>query len=88
VPASFRPQASEAAAPPPAAEGDPGLMPDLRGRSAREAALLAARRGLIVELKGSGRVVDQVPEPGTEIEAGATCVLTLRRGDAGGEAAP
>jgi cell division protein FtsI (penicillin-binding protein 3) len=65
--------------PGPRPEGEPGLMPDLRGRSAREAAIAAARRGLIVELKGSGRVVGQSPEPGTEIEAGYTCVLTLRR---------
>jgi cell division protein FtsI (penicillin-binding protein 3) len=75
VPAAYR------AEPPPIPrpEGEPGLMPDLRGRSAREAAIAAARRGLIVELKGSGRVVGQSPEPGTEIEAGYTCVLTLRR---------
>ena len=42
-------------------------MPDLRGRSAREAAIEAARRGLIVELRGSGRVFAQSPEPGTEL---------------------
>lgn len=60
-------------------EADPGLMPDLRGQSAREAALSAARRGLIVELKGSGRVMGQSPEPGAEIETGARCVLTLDR---------
>ena len=62
---------------PPAEE--PGLMPDLRGRSAREAAIAAARRGLVVELRGSGHVVDQSPGPGTEIEPGNTCVLTLGR---------
>ena len=39
-------------------------MPDLRGRSAREAAIAAARRGLVVELKGSGRVIAQRPEAG------------------------
>ena len=54
-------------------------MPDLRGQSAREAALAAARRGLLVELKGSGRVVSQTPEPGAEIDNGARCVLTLDR---------
>ena len=54
-------------------------MPDLRGQSAREAALAAARRGLIVELHGSGHVVSQTPEPGSEIEAGTTGVLTLDR---------
>jgi beta-lactam-binding protein with PASTA domain len=52
-------------------------MPDLRGRSAREAAIAAARRGLIVELAGSGRVTGQTPEPGAPVEAGATCRLEL-----------
>lgn len=65
------------AEPEPASE--PGRMPDLRGRPAREAAIEAARRGLIVELKGSGVVVAQSPDPGAEIEAGLTCVLTLAR---------
>jgi cell division protein FtsI (penicillin-binding protein 3) len=59
--------------------GDPQLMPDLRGQSAREAALVAARRGLLVELRGSGKVVSQTPDPGTEIDNGARCVLTLDR---------
>jgi beta-lactam-binding protein with PASTA domain len=54
-------------------------MPDLRGRSAREAAIAAARRGLVVELRGSGQVVDQTPAAGAEIEPGGTCVLTLSR---------
>jgi len=54
-------------------------MPELRGLSAREAATLAARQGLIVELKGSGRVVAQSPAPGTELEAVTTCVLSLSR---------
>ena len=62
---------------PPADE--PGLMPDLRGRPAREAAIAAARRGLVVELRGSGQVIAQVPEPGAEIEPGLTCLLTLGR---------
>ena len=46
-------------------------MPDLRGRSAREAAIAAARRGLVVELHGSGRVVAQSRSPAAEIEPGA-----------------
>jgi cell division protein FtsI (penicillin-binding protein 3) len=61
----------------PASPTEPGFMPDLRGASAREGATSAARLGLIVELKGSGRVVKQAPEPGAEIEAGMTCVLQL-----------
>ncbi len=52
-------------------------MPDLLGESAREAAITAARRGLIVELKGSGRVVEQSPEPGALVEPGQNCVLRL-----------
>ncbi|HSB60266.1 MAG TPA: penicillin-binding transpeptidase domain-containing protein, partial [Vicinamibacteria bacterium] len=66
VRASWRPTP----APLPEISGEPGIMPDLRGRSAREAAIAAARRGLVVQLAGSGRVVAQSPEPGTEIEAG------------------
>jgi cell division protein FtsI (penicillin-binding protein 3) len=56
---------------------EPGAMPDLRGSSAREGATAAARLGLIVELRGSGRVAKQTPEPGAAIEAGMTCVLQL-----------
>jgi cell division protein FtsI (penicillin-binding protein 3) len=81
VPAAYRPQSPPrpAVVPP---EDEPGLMPDLRGRSAREAAIAAARRGLVVELRGSGHVVAQSPEPGAEIEPGNTCVLTLGREEA------
>jgi cell division protein FtsI (penicillin-binding protein 3) len=75
TPASYVPGTASGTA----VEADPGLMPDLRGQSAREAALAAARRGLIVELKGSGKVVDQTPEPGAEIETGSRCVLKLDR---------
>jgi cell division protein FtsI (penicillin-binding protein 3) len=82
VPAAYRPQGpSRPGALPP--EDEPGLMPDLRGRSAREAAIAAARRGLVVELRGSGHVILQSPEPGAQIEPGNTCVLTLGREEAG-----
>jgi cell division protein FtsI (penicillin-binding protein 3) len=79
VPASWDPAAARAsaAAAAEAVDEDPGRMPDLRGRSAREAAIAAARRGLIVELAGSGRVTGQSPEPGAPIEPGATCRLAL-----------
>ena len=56
-----------------------GRMPDLLGRSAREAAIAAARRGLVVELAGSGRVTAQTPEAGAAIEPGMTCRLELSR---------
>ena len=74
---AYQPQAPPAAAA--RDSGDPTLMPDLLGQSAREAAISAARRGLIVELRGSGQVVAQSPEAGKEIEAGMTCVLRLSR---------
>ncbi len=64
-------------APPP--PGEPALMPDLQGRSARDAALIAARFGLMLELHGSGQVRAQSPAAGTELESGATCVLRLAR---------
>ena len=77
-------QASWPAAPalPPLAVRAPGeaaLMPDLRGRSAREAAVWAARSGLVVELQGSGDVLEQRPAPGAPLEDGSSCVLTLGR---------
>jgi membrane peptidoglycan carboxypeptidase len=78
TPAAFRPQAPQRPQLAPPAD-EPGLMPDLRGRPAREAAIAAARRGLVVELRGSGQVVAQSPEPGAEIEPGLTCLLTLGR---------
>jgi len=68
---------SPAPEPPPPPSAGPGRMPDLRGRSAREAAIAAARRGLIVELSGSGRVVEQSPAPGAEIASGGACRLVL-----------
>jgi cell division protein FtsI (penicillin-binding protein 3) len=82
TPAAYHPEPPPASLPEPA---DPGRMPDLRGQSAREAALAAARRGLIVELRGAGHVVEQTPEPGAEIEAGMTGVLTLDRPGPGSE---
>jgi cell division protein FtsI (penicillin-binding protein 3) len=79
VRAVYRPQPANARLAVEEPEG--GAMPDLRGRSAREAAIAAARRGLVVELHGSGRVITQSPEPGSEVEPGSTCVLTLGRGE-------
>ena len=75
TPAAYRPASPEAAA----LEADPSLMPDLTGRPAREAAIAAARRGLAVELRGSGRVAAQVPEAGTRLEPGMVCLLRLSR---------
>ena len=56
---------------------DPRIMPDLRGFSLREAALMAARHGLSVEIHGSGVVARQTPLPGTPLEPGMICSLEL-----------
>jgi cell division protein FtsI (penicillin-binding protein 3) len=58
---------------------DPSVVPDVRGMSAREAVRLLTSRGLSAQLEGSGTVVDQEPAPGTALEAGVTCRLTLDR---------
>jgi len=68
------------ASPAPVRAGGRGnTMPSLAGLSAREAAALAVRHGLMVDLDGSGRVVDQRPLPGHAIEPGQTCHLVLER---------
>jgi cell division protein FtsI (penicillin-binding protein 3) len=61
-------------------DAPPSGIPSMIGLPAREAAVLAARYGLMVELKGSGRVVAQDPEPGHEFEPGMTCRLSLAPG--------
>jgi cell division protein FtsI (penicillin-binding protein 3) len=76
--AAYRPAPEPVPAlPDPGLAGEPHLMLDLRGQSARRAAIAAARWGLVVRLEGSGRVVAQRPAAGSEIEPGMTCVLTL-----------
>jgi cell division protein FtsI (penicillin-binding protein 3) len=56
---------------------DPRIMPDLRGLSLREAALLAAQHGLGVEIHGAGVVTSHTPLAGTPIEPGMNCALEL-----------
>jgi cell division protein FtsI (penicillin-binding protein 3) len=84
VPVAWNPRAGVASpsqtALPPGAVAAPApaeVMPDLLGLSAREAAVAATRAGLMVELQGSGKVVEQRPEPGMQIEPGRTCRLRL-----------
>lgn len=61
----------------PLSADDPRIMPDLRGLSLREAALMAARHGLSVEIHGRGVVARQTPLPGTPLEPGMSCSLEL-----------
>ena len=72
---TFAAERSHAAAP--VSADDPRIMPDLRGFSLREAALMAARHGLSVEIHGSGVVARQTPLPGTPLEPGMSCSLEL-----------
>jgi cell division protein FtsI (penicillin-binding protein 3) len=56
-----------------------GLMPDVRGLSAREALRTLARAGVATRIDGSGFVLEQSIEPGVALVRGETCVLKLGR---------
>jgi cell division protein FtsI (penicillin-binding protein 3) len=56
-----------------------GLMPDVRGLSAREAIRALTRLGLTARLTGDGFVVEQTPAAGAPLPHGDTCRLTLGR---------
>ena len=61
-----------------------GLMPDLRGMSAREALRSLSRIGMSARLSGDGFVVEQSPAPGEALVRGDACTLKLgRRAPAG-----
>ena len=61
------------------ASAEPGVMPDLRGQSAREALRVLARLGASARLVGRGFVVEQSPEPGEPLAGGEIGLLTLDR---------
>jgi cell division protein FtsI (penicillin-binding protein 3) len=56
-----------------------GLMPDLRGMSAREAMRALSRVGLTPRIEGTGFVIDQSPLPGATLIRGDAAVLKLGR---------
>ena len=58
----------------------PGQVPDLRGKTAREAVASLIARGYRARIEGTGVVVRQLPLPGTSLPTGKTCALRL--GDA------
>lgn len=58
---------------------DFGVMPDLRGLSAREAMKVAGKFDLKIEFIGNGVVGHHEPLPGAEIEAGAITKVWLDR---------
>jgi len=60
-----------------------GLMPDVRGRSLREALATLAPLGVGVQVDGRGRVARQMPAPGEPLPGSATSArLTLVSGTA------
>jgi cell division protein FtsI (penicillin-binding protein 3) len=53
-------------------------MPDLSGRSLREATVMLAQMGLVPRISGRGALVaSQNPGPGAEVRSGSVCDLTL-----------
>jgi cell division protein FtsI (penicillin-binding protein 3) len=56
-----------------------GVMPDLRGLSAREAVQSLTRIGLRARLSGTGFVVEQSPEPGADLAQADAAMLRLGR---------
>jgi len=54
-----------------------GLMPDLKGRSARDAIEQLTPNGYDVVLKGSGRVKSQSPKAGVQLRPGSVVSLVL-----------
>jgi cell division protein FtsI (penicillin-binding protein 3) len=56
-----------------------GLMPDLRGLSARAAVTSLNRLGLNFKVSGDGFVIEQSPEPGSALVPGESARLKLAR---------
>src|SRR5215831_14732271 len=56
-----------------------GLMPDLRGMSAREALRSLSRIGMTARMSGDGVVVGQTPVAGAALVRGEACQLRLGR---------
>jgi beta-lactam-binding protein with PASTA domain len=57
----------------------PGGMPDLIGRSAREAVRMLSRVGATARMSGDGFVIEQWPAAGEPVRSGETGVLKLDR---------
>jgi cell division protein FtsI (penicillin-binding protein 3) len=57
------------------------LMPDLRGRSLRDAARICSQLGLELEARGEGLAVRQQPSVGASVEAGQVVRVEFGRND-------
>lgn len=60
-------------------------MPDVSGRSARDAVRLLTARGLAAHVSGTGFVVSQEPSAGALAERGGACALVLAPAHAAGD---
>lgn len=58
-------------------------VPDLAGKTLREARRALTRLGLVVECDGSGVVHDMVPPAGTAVPVGSRVILKASMGGAG-----
>lgn len=80
APAPLHPEGVTAKNGPPVVEEEaPGTVPDVRGLSAREATKRLANYGLSARIQGDGFVTVQNPAPGTPVDEGDVCHLTLTR---------
>ena len=66
-------------APPVDVVDEPGTVPDVRGLSARAAMRKLMQFGLNARIDGDGFVTGQDPQPGTPVNEGTVCRLTLTR---------
>jgi cell division protein FtsI (penicillin-binding protein 3) len=57
------------------------LMPDVRGRSVRDAQRICAALGLELEARGEGRAVAQSPSAGSPVQAGRKVRVSFARSD-------
>ena len=57
------------------------VMPDLRGRSVRDAARVCEQLGLQLEARGEGRALRQSPQAGAEVESGQTVRIDFGRSE-------
>jgi cell division protein FtsI (penicillin-binding protein 3) len=58
---------------------EPGIMPEVRGLSAREALRRLTKIGVTTRMVGDGFVIDQVPAAGSVLPHGETSLLKLGR---------
>jgi len=61
----------------PVVAAGPGQVPDLRGKSAREAVAALVSRGYRARIAGEGVVVAQAPPAGTALATGEACLVSL-----------